>query len=472
MASLGDILGAATGNDSAKQLFLWGILYGLIGSVFDPVTQQISQEVWEAATAGGPGRALSADLLAVMVVRGWIDQDTASVAARKTGIVEADFARMVNNARNPISPEEAAVALRRKIIPDTAAPGVAAFNTAIAEGNLGDQWGPVIQQLATVIPTPADVLQGVLTGQVPAGVDPVDLYTQVGGQAVDPNTGFNWYDFMFNTRGAAPTPNEAAEMARRGIIPWGTPDKPPVIQGPGAVSFYQAFLEGPWRDKWVGPWEGLSVYLPPPRTVTTLLRAGAITVARAQQIYEQSGLTPEDADAYIASATAAKTTAAKNLNEATVEQLYLDKLIDEPTAVQYLAALGYNPGEADLILQSAGLRQTLADLNKNIGRVGSYYIGKHIDQATARTLLAQLQLPAAQIDQLVTGWTIDRSATLQHLSRADIATAVEYGVLTEAEGFTMIEALGYTPFDAWVIMSNRAHAPLPDRPAAGPVPVQ
>ena len=472
MASLGDILGGAASNDAARQLFLWGILYGLVGSVFDPVTQEISQEVWEAGVESGLHRALSADLLAVMVVRGWIDQPTAAAEAAKTGIDGTDFGRMVNNARNPISPEEAAVALRRKIIPETAAPGVAAFNTAIAEGNLGDQWGPVIQQLATVIPTPADVLQGVLTGQVPAGTDPRALYTQVGGQATDPNTGFDWYEFMFNTRGAAPTPNEAAEMARKGIIPWGDGSDGPVVQGPGEVSFYQAFLEGPWRNKWEGPWRQNTVYLPPPRTVTTLLRAGAITVAQAQQIYQQSGLTPQMADAYIASATAAKTTAAKNLNEAAVETLYLDKLIDEPTAAGYLEALGYNPTEANLILQSAGLRQTMADLNKNISRIGSYYIGKHIDQPTARTLLAQLGLPAAQVDQLVTGWTIDRSATLQHLTPAQIATAVEYGVLTEAEGFTMLEALGYTPFDAWVIMSNRAHAPLPNRPAAGPQPVQ
>lgn len=471
MPSIGDILGAAGGNDSAKQLFLWGVLAGLLASVFSPITEDITQDMWAKAVNDGVARALPPELLATMVVRGWLPDFEGRAAAAMSGISPANFDLMVNNARNPIAPEEAAVALRRKIIPETAPPGQPSFEGAIQEGNLGNQWAPVIQQLAKAIPSPADVLRGVLQGQVPAGVSGRDLYVQVGGQDVDPNTGFDWYEFMFNTEGQAPTPMEALEMVNRKIIPLGDGSDGPVIEGPGAVSFWQAFLEGPWRNKWEEAFAKLRVYIPPPRTVTTLLRAGAIDVNQALEWFEATGMTPATADAYVASASSSKVTTAKNLNEAAIETLYVDKVIDEATARERLQLLGYSDTNATLILETANLRQTMANLNKNIGRIGTYYIGKHIDEATARTLLGQLALPAAQIDQLLTGWTIDRSATLNHLTTAQVATAVEYGVLTEAEGFTLIEALGYTPFDAWVIMSNRAKTPLPNRPAAGPRPV-
>ena len=465
MPSIGDILGGAATNDAARQLFVWGILYGLLGTVFDPVTTEISQEVWEGAVEANLHRALPADLLSVMVVRGWIDQATGEAEAAKTGIAQNDFARMVNNARNPIAPEEAAVALRRQIIPADGAPGTASFATAIQEGNLGDQWGTVIQQLATVIPTPADVLEGVLEGQVPDGIDPRALYEQVGGQATDPNTGFDWYTFMFNTRGSAPSPNEAAEMANRGIIPWDG-------AGPGVTSFQQAFLEGPWRNKWLTAWEKLAVYVPPPRTVTTLLRAGAITVAQAEQYFEAAGMTPELADAYIASASSTKTTTAKTLNESAVVELYLDKLVDEPTAVGLLEQLGYTATEADLLLQSAGLRQTMAHLNQNVARIGNYYIAYKIDEANASTMLTNLGLPADQVQQYLQGWTIDRQANVKLLTPAQITEAWEYEALTQDQAMAALEADGYTPFDAWTLLSIKNKAPLPGQPPQGPPPVR
>ena len=471
MPSIGDILGGAAKNDSARQLFLWGVLYGLLSSVFEPITTDVTQDMWGRAVADGLGRALAPELAAVMVVRGWLPQDEGRATAAMSGITPANFDAMVNNARNPIAPEEAAVALRRQIIPQDAAPGVPSFNNAIREGNLGNQWGPVIEQLATQIPSPADVLRGVLQGQVPAGVDGRSLYTQVGGQATDPNTGFDWYTFMFNTEGAAPTPNEAAEMANRKIIPWGDGSDGPVVQGPGSISFYQAFLEGPWRNKWETAWRELARYVPPPRTVTTLLRAGAISVAQALTWFEAAGMDAATADAYVASASSAKVASSKNLNEAAVETLYLDKLIDEPTALSYLELLGYNPTEANLILTSAGLRQAMANLNKNVGRIGTYFIAKKIDEPTARTQLANLGLPAAQVGQLLTGWAIDRAANLKRLTPAQITSAWQYGVLTQAEAQASLEADGYTPFDAYTLLSIKEKAALPNPPPRGPPPV-
>ena len=461
MPSISSLFGAAAANDSAQQLFVWGVLYGLLSAVFEPETTAITQEMWEAAVAANLHRALSPDELATQVVRGWRDEAGGEAEAAKAGVNQGDFASMVNNRRNPIAPEEAATALRRQIIPETAPAGQISFENAIQEGNLGNQWGTVIKQLATQIPSPADILQAALEGQIPTGTDPRALYTQVGGQETDPNTGFDWYTLMFNTRGSAPSPNEAAVMANRQIIPWDG-------AGPGVTSFEQAFLEGPWRNKWESAWRAMSQYLPPPRTVTAMLKQGALTTAQAIDLLTKQGLTPELVQAYITGATTTKTTKPKEISESQILGLLTDKLIDIPTAVTMLEQLGYPTNEANILASTAQAGRTIAELKKNVNRVETAYLAHKIDRANALTLLAQLGLDSAAATAQVNGWDIDKQANVKVLSVAQIESAWEIGVYTQDQAQSELEHLGYTPYDAWTLLSIKAKQPLPNPPPFGP----
>lgn len=465
MSGIGDFLGSAAKSDVAQQLFLWGVLYGLLGTVFEPVTTEIGQEVWEAASQSGLHRALSPDLLAVMVVRGWIDQATGEAEALKSGINQGDFARMVSNARNPISPEEAAVALRRQLIPEDAPPGTPSYLNAIRQGNLGDQWAEVVKDLSRQIPSPADILQAVLEGQVPAGVDPRALYERVGGQAIDPNDGFDWYQLMFDTRGSAPTPNEAAVMANRGIIPWDG-------AGPGVVSFEQAFLEGPWRNKWEPSWRALAEYLPPPRTIVAMIRSGALTPAQGLDLLEKHGLAPELAQAYVADATHTKATTQKQLSLSTVLGMYEAKQIDAPTATGFIEKLGYTAAEAAAELAYADFQRAHKGLAAAVNRVGQAYLAKKIDANQASTALASLGLPADAVTQQIQTWEVERTTTVRLLTVGEITTAFHYNVFSsdaptnQATAMGLLTDIGYSPYDAWVILSARNHGPLPNQPAA------
>lgn len=465
MAGLSGIFGSSATNDSARQLFIWGVLYGLLSSVFLPVTTAVQQEAWQAAVEGNLHRALTPDELATMVVRGWIDLGAGQAEAMKSGVAQNDFNTMVNNRRNPIPPEEAAVALRRQIIPQTAAADQPSFDNAVKQGNLGDQWGPVVQQLARTIPTPADVLQAYLEGQITDEATARALYVATGGLDIDKGNNVDWFQLMFETRGSAPTPMEALTMLNRKIIPQEG-------IGPDSISYHQAFLEGPWRNKWEPAFLGLRYYLPPPRTVVAMLRSGSLDPATAQDLLEKQGLTPELAAAYIADASHGRTTSAKQLNVSTIEQLFLDKAIDQPTAHNYLTALGYTASEADLLLESASLRQATTDLNRNIARVSTYYIAHKIDQPTAATMLSGLGLPADQIAHLIQGWNIDRQANVKRLTPAQVTAAWELTILTQDEAQAALEADGYTPFDAYVLLSIKHKAPLANPPPMGPPPVQ
>ena len=468
MSDLGGLLGDAAPNDSARQLFIWGILYGLLSAVFEPITTAITQDMWEGATGVDLHRALSPDELATMVVRGWIDQAAGQNEAAKSGVDGGDFNNMVNNRRNPIAPEEAAVALRRLIIPESAAPGSVSFLNAIQEGNLGDQWATVIQQLAEQIPSPADILRGVLQGQVPAGSDGRTLYKQVGGQDIDPNTNFDWYTFMFNTEGSAPTPNEAGVMARRGAIPWGDGSDGPVIEGPGAVSFHQAFLEGPWRNKWEPAFKALTQYLPPPRTVTALLKSGGLTPAQATQLLTEQGLTPDLVAVYVNAATASKVAPTKLLSQANILTLLNDKLIDVPTAVADLEKLGYPADEATILATTSQAAATITSLKSNVTRIETYYLAHKIDRANALTMLAGLGLDAASAAARVDDWDILKQSNVKTLTVAQITSAWEYAVYTQEVAQEELERLGYTPYDAWTLLSIKNKGPLPNPPPFGP----
>jgi hypothetical protein len=466
LGSIKNLLGTAAGNDVAQQLFVWGIFYGLVTSVFSPLTTAREQEAWEAAVEVDLHRALSPAALAVLVVRGWMTQGAAEAEAMKAGIAQNDFANMVNAARNPIAPQEAAVAWRRHIIPETAPPGVPSFLTAITEGDLGDQWAGVIADLATQIPSPADILQAVLQGQVPAGVDPRTLYERCGGMATDNADGFDWFQLMFDTRGSAPTPMEALDMVKRGAIVWGdgSPGHP-LDQGPQSTSYHQAFLEGPWRDKWEPAFKALAEYIPPPRSVVAMLHNGSITAAQATIWFEEAGLAPATAQAYIADATRTKTAKTKQLTESQVLGLLNDHLIDQATAVQYLEQLGYPGNEATTLAATGAAARVISDLNSNISRVRTYYTAHKINRSTAVSELGQLGLPPDRVTALVAGWDVVRSSNVRVLTPAQIENAWEYGIMTEAEALAELQVLGYTPLDAWTLLSIKAKTPLPNKPA-------
>lgn len=451
MPSLSGLLGSAANNDSAQQLFLWGVLYGLLNTVFEPVLTDISQEVWEGAVQAGLHQALSPDELATQVVRGWRDQGSGEAEASKGGVDSGDFDTMVNNRRNPIAPEEAAVALRRKIIPETADPTAPSFENAIKQGNLGDQWGPVIQQLATQIPSPSDILRAALQAQIPAGQDPVELYQQVGG---DPS----WYQLMFDTEGAAPTPDQAAQMAYRGVIPW-------TGSGPGVVSYEQAFLEGPWRNKWMDAFRVVTAYLPPPRTVTAMLKEGSLTPAVASELLAKQGLTPDLVAAYIASATAQKATTTNALKPAEIATLYQDHLLSQADATGMLVTLGLTSAEAGYLLAAAEAKRGLQALQSAISRIQSLYIGHKIDKAAALAALTQLGLPADQTDAMLVAWDVAAAANVRQLSAAEITDLLEYGIDDQATCQALLEGLGFTPLDAWRVLSIKNKAALPGRPA-------
>src|SRR5574337_542374 len=367
----------------------------------------------------------------IELLRGSISEARARQVADLNGISHDDLGVIVDNTGEPPAVEELLGLWRRGAI------GEAELERGIRQSRVRNEWIPAVKQLGIIPPSPADALDAYLKGQIGEGTAK-QRFEQAGG---DPT----WFQTAYDAAGEAPSPVEAGEMANRGLIPWtGT--------GPGVVSFEQAFLEGPWRNKWLKPFRAVVEYLPPPRTVTALLNEGAITVAEAQDLLQKTGLTPELAKAYTLESSHTKTRKQRDLTVSQIETLYRDQAIDQATATAMLVSLGYDDTEAAFIVTTVDFQRISTALSQAVGAVHTAYTNHRIDRATASGQLDGLQVPAGQRDQLLTVWANERATRVRVLTEAQVHAAFKKGILDQDGAMTRLVQMGYSDQDAAILL--------------------
>jgi len=432
----------------AEQLIVWGVVNQALAAVLGPEFTFLQRGVNGLMQA----TPLTPAELADMVVRHIVSNKAAENYAKQSGIAPSDFQRMVQNAGEGLAPGDLAEAVRRGFIEETGTgPDSTSFEQGLAESHTRDKWGPTIRKLAVREPTPADVLDAALTGQL-TQEQAQALYVRFGGD-------LEFYDWLFRTRGSAPTPLELTQMALRGIIPWEGED-------PTVASFHQGFLQVPWRDVWEEPYRRLSEYRPPPRTVTAMVRAGSLTDDQGLAILEQSGLSAELAAAYIADAHIQKTQSQRDLTVSEVIQLYKDRLIDKGEAGQLLGLLRYSAESIAFMLDLADFQALQAKVRTAVAKVHSLYVAHKIDAAAAGTTLDGLGVPASGKAEMLQVWNLEREANVQQLSAAEIADAVYYQIIDTPTGVQRLVDLGWDREDALIRIYIRLHGIPPGPPAA------
>jgi hypothetical protein len=421
---------------------------------------------------------LSPPELADLIVRGVIaNEPDAAARAQKFGIDASRFQEMVRLAGEPPGLVQVLEWWRRGFLPWDQGIGEPSVAEAIRTSRIYTYWTDTIQKAQFVPPSPADAVDAVLRNQITgdegvalayfAGLGVGDLTLTAGTDATDTNRAFQ---ILVDTAGRPPSVGELIELVRRGIIPWGDLDPATKTPKPGELSFAQGVFEGDTKDKWLPAYAALAEYIPPPRTVTTLLRNGAITPAQAQQYFQQAGLSPALAQAYIQSAFHTKAATQKNISLNTVLGMYEAKQIDAATATGFIENLGYTASEAAAELSYADYQRAHKGLQAAINRVGAAYLAKKIDATQATSVLAQLGLPQEAITQQIQTWDVERTTQVRVLSEGQIVAAFHYQIFStdpaqnQATAQQLLVDLGYSAYDAWVLLSARAHGPLPNQP--------
>jgi hypothetical protein len=447
-------LGDLFGKESAfGQIMIWGVGQQVIGAVLAPGLTELTHLVNEIAQT----EVLAPADLADLVVRNYMDMDTATSVAKKSGVSPDDFALLVRNAGDAPDTTTLIEAFRRRIIGwDSSSGALPSVLDGIREGRLADKWAPMLQALGDVPIGVADAVDAVVEGQI----------SRAAGEEIAYQNGISAANFaiLYNTRGNPPAPSELAEMVRRGIIPQGG-------TGPDVLSMTQGISEGATKDKWIPALEKLLTVLPPEGRVTAMLRAGAITRDQAIGYYKALGYDDTVAAGFAAEASHTKTAAAKDLAKGDVEKLYADGAIDAATATSMLGGLGYAADEAAYLLAIQDLHATTVIVDAAITRIRSYYIARKIADESVVTALDSLGVPPAQRDKLIAAWKIDRTSNVKLLTEAQLVDAAALGIIGTDQASTGLIALGYTAHDAWVLLSIKNKAPLPGEPPDSPTPL-
>lgn len=247
-------------------------------------------------------------------------------------------------------------------------------------------------------------------------------------------------------------------MANRGYIPWdGT--------GPDVTSYEQAFKESRWRDKWAPAYRKYADYLPAPETVRSLLEQGSIDQATAVALWHKSGLDQETVGAYLQAAAFNNSAATRGLAINEVLNMFYGQLIGEPETVQLLELFHVPQHTINLLVSYTLVRRSIAAVTAATARIKSLLAARKIGSDTARQALERLQIPGSTIDGLISAWEVEASVSVRVLTEAQIVDAWEVQAISQDEAEAELAAIGYTPYDAWVLLSIKAKQPLPNKPA-------
>lgn len=429
----------AAGRGRASVSFEQGIAESRLHDKWGTVLEQLS------AVLLSPPEAASA------VVRNFMAEPAAAEVAQRQGVDAATFAIMRDLAADAPGPQQLAEALRRGLIPEAGSgAGSVSFAQGIAEGRLADKWAPVIRGLAQLWPTPVDALDAAVKGQL-TSEQGRQLYERLGG---DPE----FYSWLLASIGNSPTPLEAAMMAARGIITeHGT--------GPDVLSYDQAVKESRYRDKWGGAYREVSRHLPPPSTVVTLLAHRQISHDKAAQLLAQNDVAPDVIEAYLGEAQYTAISDYRGLTQGAVVDMYYAHLISHDLAVEILGVLHVTQAAAELLLSYADMRQVIDSIQRSVQRIAGLFTGRKIGVQTATDALARLGIPAASVSDILATWELQAAANVKTLTQAQIIDAWYYKVMDQGEAIDALTAIGYTDYDAWVLLSNKAKGALPGKPA-------
>lgn len=465
MAGLADLFGEGS---VARQFLIYGVGYEIARAIVGPVFRALEQNVNER----DPNDILSPAALADLVVKGWMTQADGEKEAAKAGLDKDRFTAMVNGTGEPIPLMMALEFWRRGFMPfDASHPGEISVETAIRQSHMRDDWLNVIHQGHLQPPSAAAAVNAVLRNQISedeglamawyAGLGVHNLAPPDDPALADTKRAF---DILVNSSGIPPAPGELLTLVRRGVIPWGDLDPATKTPNPAELSFAQGIFEGDLKDKWMPALSNLYEAIPSPYYILESLKAGGIDQKTAADLFAKDGYPEAVINGFLSGAAQAKVAKQKNLTVSNIETLYAAQALSSDQATSMLTTLGYTADEAGFILELKDFDRALATLNSTVNKLKTLYVARKITATEATNALNSLGIPSGQVTVLFNDWDLERTNNLKILTEAQIAGAFKYGILAQDDAINRLVAIGYSEFDAWVVLSVEVKGPIPDQP--------
>lgn len=451
-----DIAGLVKGLLANDSFLTQIVLYNAVGQILEPLLAPYIQQLLNDTQSAHPDVPTSPAELAEMVIKNIKPEDQAALEAAMSGLTKERFADMVANQGEPPGLEQVLEWWRRGFLDwDTGGPGTASVVNAIRTSRIRNEWTETIRESQFLPITVADAVNAWVRGQID---ETLALKYGYENGLKEPEM-----RILHNTTGRPPSPTELATFVRRGLIDLhGT--------GPDALTFQQGIYEGDLKNKWEPLFENLTVGYPSAFQVRNAQAAGSLTAEQALHLYKLMGYPDDVAQALVAGATGSKVTKAKNLAQSTITRLYVDQVITRDAAIAKLEHIGYDEEEAGYLLTVQDLHELEQQRSAALTNVRSHYLAGKLKKDAAVEILKAEGYSDDAVAQLFTVWDIEKRGQVKTLTAAQIVDAYYYEIVTEDWTLNALQEMGYSPIDAWLLLSIKLKGPQPGAPEGAPEP--
>lgn len=361
-----------------------------------------------------------------------VQLDPVELAAR-LGFDE-DMLRIVT-ARSGLSlaPVMAANAYFRELIT------LADAHLAAAEGDLRTEWMDTVIDTARQIPTALQFVEAQVRGQA----------TRAARLAGTRKHGMSDGDseLLYEISGRGITPHAITTgLARGGKYPGSYANVPEPYKGSIERALTrEEFSELAYANRYGYP----SGFM-----IRAEAQAHRLTEPQTEQILLEVGWAPQWAAHFAASWTATSGAAAKEATKTELADEYAGGYITEDELRAALEALGYTGAELDHEVHLNDARRIKRWREKAVDAIAAAYSNFKIDDQTATTELAQLNVLGDAATMLLSIWRLYRLDRITLLTPPQVKKAYTKGLIDQATALAELEDRGYSPSDATELLAE------------------
>jgi hypothetical protein len=213
-------------------------------------------------------------------------------------------------------------------------------------------------------------------------------------------------------------------------------------------AFLKALQESNIRPEWYSlAWAQRYSY-PSAFVLRQLVTSGELTGAEAEQILLYVGWEPTLAKKVAGRWAGSTTGAGKQETLAELEDEYAGGFVTEAELRTSLELLGYTGHQQDLLVHLNEARRLKRWREKVVDAIAAAYLGFNIDDATASSELAEVNVTGEASTLLLTLWGKQRRFTIRELTPAQVKKAHKSGLYSRDVALQALADLHYSDADA------------------------
>jgi hypothetical protein len=139
---------------------------------------------------------------------------------------------------------------------------------------------------------------------------------------------------------------------------------------------------------------------------------------------------------------------AYDLGFSDVKQSYIDGIIDDATAQNYMEMLSYTKEDVAILMPLLRYQKAASWLNQIKAPIKKAWINSQIDTAKAKDVLQREGLSKSTVDDLITIWSTEKAYSHKQPTEAQILGMMDYAIMTKEQAIEKLVAMSYTSEDA------------------------